>query len=350
MSPRFTLTLVAAAILIVPFGIRAANRAVLPELPGPGYLPSLEIRRTREPFDASWIENLRRGNPKWIFIGDSMLGTRIDPGYLREIWTRDEMVAMLMAPATGPSWWYLAFKNWVVASGARQRAVFIFFRDTNLTDTLFRLENLYGNELDHVARDQEPELDRLVALRRRGVWARLHTAVNRAYEIDVARMWMEPAIRQWFIRARYPSPDDRLLVEQRLEDAFDIRRLRRDVASDMGAAEDADFARDLPSSILPELLRLSREHQVPVCFVRVQRRPVNSRPPDQSPALRKYVADLQQWIEANGGLFHDDTGDPELTLDLYEDGDHMLDRRRYTEIFRRRLDPLFRSPAAPAPR
>ena len=31
-----------------------------------------------------------------------------------------------------------------------------------------------------------------------------------------------------------------------------------------------------------------------------------------------------------------------MTLDLYEDGDHVLDRLRYTRIFRRRLDPLFR--------
>ena len=48
------------------------------------------------------------------------------------------------------------------------------------------------------------------------------------------------------------------------------------------------------------------------------------------------------WAEANGACFHDDTGDPEMTLDLYEDGDHVADRRRYTEIFRKRFDPLFR--------
>jgi hypothetical protein len=69
---------------------------------------------------------------------------------------------------------------------------------------------------------------------------------------------------------------------------------------------------------------------------------VNDRPPDQSPALVRYVADLEAWLESQGALFHDDTGDPEMTLDLYEDGDHVGDRRRYTEIFRKRLDPLFR--------
>jgi hypothetical protein len=56
----------------------------------------------------------------------------------------------------------------------------------------------------------------------------------------------------------------------------------------------------------------------------------------------KYVADFKVWAESQGAYFHDDTGDPELTLDLYEDGDHFLDAVAYTRIFRRRLDPLLR--------
>ena len=54
------------------------------------------------------------------------------------------------------------------------------------------------------------------------------------------------------------------------------------------------------------------------------------------------VADFKAWAEENGALFRDDTGDSEMTLDLYEDGDHVADRRRYTDIFRKRLDALFR--------
>ena len=81
---------------------------------------------------------------------------------------------------------------------------------------------------------------------------------------------------------------------------------------------------------------------MPVCFVRVQRRPSGVEPPPQPPALQRYVADFRAWAESQGALFHDDTGDPEMSEDLYEDGDHVLDRIRYTRIFRRRLDALFR--------
>ncbi len=145
-------------------------------------------------------------------------------------------------------------------------------------------------------------------------------------------MWMEPVIREWFTRFKHPTPQVQTVFATRMEEKFGFEHLREDVASDIAAVDVPDFTRDLPSSILPELMRLSREHRLPVCFVCVQRRPVNNRPPEQSPALQKYVAELKAWIESNGGVFHDDTGDPEMTLDLYEDGDHFSNRRRYTEI------------------
>jgi hypothetical protein len=156
---------------------------------------------------------------------------------------------------------------------------------------------------------------------------------------------MEPAIRRWFVRWRDPRPGAIENFEWNIDRVFTVDAIRYDVGADLAQSDVADvpdFARDLPTSVLPLILDLSKQHGLPVCFVRVQRRPIGNRPPEQSPALQQYVADLKAWLEANGAMFHDDTGDPELTLDLYEDGDHVGDRRRYTEIFRRRLDPLFR--------
>jgi len=173
------LVLVVAAAFVAPLSIRAFNRAVVGAPPGLGYLPALELNREHRPFNPEPIENLRRGRPQWVFIGDSMLGTRIDPILLGELsTTHDELVAFLYHAATGPGWWYLSFKNHLVASGITPRAVFVFFRDTNLTDTLFRLEGHYGNTLDEVARPEEPELNALVAARRRGIWSRAHTTAH----------------------------------------------------------------------------------------------------------------------------------------------------------------------------
>ena len=72
-------------------------------------------------------------------------------------------MAPLLQPGSGPAFWYLALKNWVIASGIRPRMVFIFFRDTNLTDVLFRLDDQFRWSLDLVALDREDELNAVVA-------------------------------------------------------------------------------------------------------------------------------------------------------------------------------------------
>jgi hypothetical protein len=336
-------------MLVAPLALGPSNRAVVGTLLPLGYLPSLEIRRPHQPFRRVSLDDLRTGTPRWVFIGDSMLGTRIDPSHLSRIAGR-EPVEFLYHAATGPAWWYLAFKNQLVASGAKPRMTFIFFRDTNLTDTMFRLEGHYGDALDEVATEWEPELDALVAAHRRGRWYRVHRAMDAVYQADVATAWMEPAVRRWWVRWANPLPGAAERFEWNLEQAFSVDSIRYDVGADLAqseVADEPDFYRDLPTSVLPLIVDLSRQHGVPVCFVRVQRRPGKDGPPEQSPALRRYVADLRSWAEENGALFHDDTGDPEMTLDLYEDGDHMTDRRRYTEIFRKRLDVLFSPPGQP---
>ena len=61
-------------------------------------------------------------------------------------------------------------------------------------------------------------------------------------------------------------------------------------------------------------------------------------------------ASCDAYVTAHGAVFLDDTGDPALTLDMYEDGDHLARdaRRRYTEHFYNRLGRTFRD--LPQPR
>jgi hypothetical protein len=337
--------LVALALALVagPLSLRAMNTALHMRGQNRSYLPSLETRAVRKGFRTEPIERLQAVNPAWVFIGDSMLGTRIHPELLREISSDGTRHAeFLFQAASGPAWWYLSFKNHLIPSGVKPRMTFFFFRDSNMTDTLFRLQNQLGEALDEVARDREPALDAIVAARRRGVWSGVDRALNRAYDVDTAAAYMHPTIRRWYAFWKYPDPAARLRFENVIEEDFN-QNFRRDLAADIGDTDDdLDFTRDLPTSVLPLITELAQATQLPVCFVRVQRRPVGNQPPPQSPALQQYGADFRAWAEAHGACFHDDTGDPEMTLDLYEDGDHVLDRIRYTRIFRRRLDPLFR--------
>ena len=122
------------------------------------FLPAYESSRQREPFDPDPISDLARLKPGYVVIGDSMAG-RIDVRRLAQLSGRP--VAPLLQAGSGSAYWYLALKNWVVASDIKPRAVFIF-RDTNLTDVLFRLSPW---TLDRVAREREDELNRVVATR-----------------------------------------------------------------------------------------------------------------------------------------------------------------------------------------
>jgi hypothetical protein len=341
-SSTVSLVVILLALPIAPFALRVLNDATGTAGRNRSYLPAIENRAARKSFDPGPIESLQRARPEWVFIGDSMLGTRIHPTLLQELSERgDRNVMVLLQAASGPSWWYLSFKNLLIPSGIRPRMTFFFFRDTNMTDTGFRLRTL-GDALDEVAHETEPELDRIAAARDRGPWWRVDATLERLYQVNVTYAWLHPTIRRWYALWKYPDPSARLRFETEIEDDFN-GNFRRDLAADIGAAEaDADFRRDLPTSVLPLIAALSKAHGVPVCFVRVQRRPVGNQAPPDSPALKRYIADFRAWAEAEHACFHDETGDPGLTVDLYGDGDHVEDRLRYTRIFRQRLDSFFR--------
>ncbi|MGE3841915.1 MAG: hypothetical protein AB7I50_10035 [Vicinamibacterales bacterium] len=337
--------MLAAAIATGPMLLIALlGRTVPAPALTPSYVPALEPYREREvPFYDRYLDELRAVRARWVFIGDSMLGTRIDPRVLSELSNRAG-VGMVMQAGSGSAWWYLALKNVVAASGVKPRYVFIFFRDENLTDPMFRATGTYRWSLDLVARAHEPELNSVFAANLAGPWFRVHDFVDRKLDVQRLGLWSERRLRElplgWFA-----APNEQAQFEARVNVAFDLDRLRPIPEADMQRAEDArlDFARDVERSVLPEMVRTSERHKLSLVFIRVQRRPTPDGPPQQSDAMTKYVADLKAWLEARGAKFYDDTGAKELTLDLYEDGDHIDRSKRefYTTWFRRRLAPLF---------
>ena len=132
---RLVAIVVAAALL--PLLWRPAMSYLSTREAEPSYLPALEASRVRTEFRPGRITDLQRVQPSYVFIGDSMLGTRIDAAYLASLIGQDVM--FLDRAGTGSAYWYLAFKNLLIPSGVRPKVVFFFFRDLNMTDPLFRL-------------------------------------------------------------------------------------------------------------------------------------------------------------------------------------------------------------------
>ena len=151
---------------------RAARRAAAPADVSSG---PRRARASAAPFAQDRIPDLRRLQPGYVVIGDSMAGTRVDERRLVEL--TGVQVAPLLQAGSGSAFWYLALKNWVIASGIRPRMVLIFFRDTNLTDVMFRLDEQFRWALDLAALDREDELNAVVA-RRLGLLHRAHRFVD----------------------------------------------------------------------------------------------------------------------------------------------------------------------------
>jgi hypothetical protein len=336
------LTLIVATLVTPAVVVPAINRWHATRPFPPTYLPALEGPRERGRFEETRVSDLRILQPGYVIIGDSMAGTRIDDRRLSEL--AGTAIAPLLQPGSGSAFWYLALKNWVIASGIKPRMVIIFFRDTNLTDVMFRLDQQFRWALDLAALEQEPELNAVIA-GEVGPLHRAHALVGRTTGAEEARQWIEPGLlrlpAEMMIASRRRRTD--LLDAMNVRLGFDHLRPMQAADIQIGDAPVFDFARDVEHSVLPLMLRDARQAGLTLCFVRVQRRPTANRPPPQSPALLAYVRSLREYLAANGALFHDDTGDPALTIDMYEDGDHLARhaRRRYTENFYNRLRPHF---------
>lgn len=336
------LALVVAAALVLPLSLRVINGLIPGAHGASSYVPALSPARDRAPFDAEVVATLREAEPDYIVIGDSMAGTRLDDRYLSRL-VGGHGVAPILHPGSGSAYWYLVFKNWVIGSHIRPKAVIFFFRDENLTDLLFRL---YPDSLDRVARDREPVLNDLIGARSNGTFYRVHNLLESVYQFHRTRDWLEPAIAQAPLALAAGRRYRKKLVERMNAELFTLDAIRPMTAADMQATGDAplDFQKDLPTSVLPEILRLAQASHLKVAFVRVQRRPTTQGPPIQSLALRRYVQELRSYLLANGAIFRDDWGDPDQPLSIYEDGDH-IERghlRHYTELLFRKNPDIFR--------
>ena len=324
-----SLGVVLAGTFLVPLGLRVVNAA----LPGAeiraSYVPTYEAPRPREPFDAATAAALREAHPEFVVIGDSMAGVRVNPGHLSR--TLGKSVAGLFQAGSPVAFWYLEFKNFVIDNDLRKvRGAIFFFRDDQLTTQVVTSPLL----LDRVAKDDEPTLDRMFMAYRMGRTAEAHRLARAAYEHDRTRLWLEPRITRAPL-AVMGEPES--LVNTINAEMFALDKLRRFEASDLPVSEESmlDFDAQVDRSLLPEIIRMGREHGIRLAFIRVQRRPTETGPPEQSEALTAYLKKLQLYLESNGAYYHDDRGDPAQPLAVYADGDHLKPEERipYTERF-----------------
>ena len=214
---------------------------------------------------------------------------------------------------------------------------------------MFRLDEQFRWALDLAALDREDELNAVVAAPPRASLHRVHRLVERVVRRRAgAARASSRRVNAWPVAVMTlvapPAGGVRDADERAASGSTTCGRWRPPTSRPATTGDPTSRATST-DSVLPLMLRDARARR-PDALLRARAAPADrrNRPPPQSPALRRYVDDAAAPTStARGALFHDDTGDPALTLDMYEDGDHLARdaRRRYTENLYNRLRPHF---------
>lgn len=298
-------------------------------------------------FDQQPLRELKRDQPDYVFIGNSMLGSRIDPRRLEQL--SGAKIGMLEKGGSGPGRWFLALKNFVVASGAKPKTVFIFFRDNDLTEPLRGVTRGDGAHYEDAARAQEPEFEAVIAR------SKPDALTDKAYDLLKSlltlhrfRVPVESAIERLSVsvakqvdtRPAGKKPGG-AAFQNELNGIFLLENLRAVPDADLPDREFSryTFSARVEDSFLPAMARLAEQNDLHLTFVRVQRRPSADGPrprdPRQRAALGNYVEQLQDWLDERGFGFIEMNNRPEIGIELYGNGDHISPKHRaaYTELF-----------------
>ncbi|MCG6872248.1 MAG: hypothetical protein LJE84_08150 [Gammaproteobacteria bacterium] len=296
---------------------------------------------SKQPFDPVPERLISGVRPGYVFLGNSMLDTRIIPGVFAEQAGAPAMIFSI--PGVMSAAWYLQLKHQIAAADPAPAMVFVLFRDTHLTRPQLRTGGRYAKWLESLRPDEDEELAAVLA----------GSAEHLPW---YARAWGLP---QWWLGWLYPA-DKALRRGQHWLPEVGLRLLGRDEAKrkELRVRLDRTFGRDrfrdasgadvMPSaseavydfngsvgwSFLPLMLSEAESAGIRLCFVRVRTRRAAMGLPEPE-ALSQYMRDLKTWLTRRKACFVDMKFNPAISLDWYSDGDHIRPSRReaYTRLF-----------------
>lgn len=294
------------------------------------------------------VSRLQADKPDFAVIGNSYANCSIDSDLLGKL--TGGKVEQLIYTGSETTIHYLMFKNILVASGVRPKTTFIFTSDNSLTNPHLMV---FPKAFETLCPEGEDALVNELVFGNRPLKEYLRKTLGnafmvRAYREDIQELVPNLAQRLTKLSELFFSRQQSEKIRKHVNKRFDLDRLRAraNLASavepdrwndDYDYDQYLDFDRVVGTSFLPHIISLAHEHQLRLVFVRIQRRPSLDGPPPQDPRLVRYVERLRAYLQERGVGFHDFTGDPELTVDLYMEDDHIADAERFTKLFCRRL-------------
>ncbi len=291
------------------------------------------------------IENAR---PETVLLGDSTLQLGVDAEVLSL--ASGHKTYKVAIPGSASAVWYLALKNIILESSYKPTTLVLFFRGTLLTRPDDRVTGRYFALVDELAGRHEPLVTQLSYVQQ---MSPVEKMMDQYFPLYGNKSMLKDKIEY---DSRYGPPARFLGCDKDCADAsvnslFETANLQPEAArqalinAEVGlyGSGAEDFAHQVEHSYLPEIVRLCQKNDIRLILVHTPTRVYPTR--DSEPEfIRRYLADLQAWLEARGVTYLDFYHDPRITSDMYLDAVHMNEQGRvvFTQILAEALKPILK--------
>lgn len=321
-------------------------------------IPALIIpaKSQREPYVGEMVhKKLRDKDPDFVFIGNSMLSSRIDDDHL-EMLLNDKKVYSIVNFGGLSAVHYLSLKYLLAPAGITPKKVFILFRGNQFHLPRMRtVEDPFVLKIvERLTPSADPVYEKIIYGKTRSATEIVYDNILRLFPVSSLQERIRKTINNLAFSSAsllyratgQPADLDELRRKTNARFSFTNSSFRSNADSETtavaSAADSYDFDAGIGNSFLPHMLDVAQENNLTLVFIRVQERPSGNGPVTDPPMVRNYMTNLEKYLTQHGAYFYDFTGDPELPLSEYHDGDHIRDAKKYTELFFRRMGDLLR--------
>ena len=341
--------------LLLPLTLKNRTTSILISV-GITLIPALFLPVTikREPYIGEMVhQELQEKKPDFVFIGNSMLWSRIDDAYLGQLLGGKKVYSIVNFGGLSAIH-YLSFKYLFLPADINPKKVFIFFRRNQFVLPRARTtDSLVKKTIERLTPAPDPLFEQIVHGHSRSVTDIVYDKLLFLFPIAMAQDEVRRKVSDLalILASTWPQNNksinegrDTILTQVNNRFSYASGSFRSGVDSESSQQETGknpyDFYGRVEDSFLPEILKLAKEKNIALVFIRVQERPTESGVVQDSPELQQHMHDMRQYLADHNAALYDFTGDPELPLSAYHDGDHIKDQRRYTELFYRRVGDL----------
>ena len=286
---------------------------------------------------------------KVALMGDSVLEQSVD-GEALSIALNKPSYPIAVPGSTAP-FWYLIFKNIILAADPRPEYVILLYRDTILTLPDFHVKGGYVNELDQFATAHEAVLVERAYLNFMNplekwalAWFPLYSSRQRITDsVEYLSRNMLPTL---FLPCRGECLDRAQAAIFHIDNVvpeFQEQALVEDEEF-LFTARAMDFKGQVEASFLPEIIRLARENNIRLILVH-ERTFLFPAAAAEPKALQEYKREMAEYLKEQGVTLLDFSYDPRLPREYFVDVLHMNEAGKavFTQLLAEALIPLMGS-------